>query len=412
MTENSAVPTDGHDRFQRLSRRRLLSMAGAVGLAAAGCASQGDGDAPAPDSSGPPSGAPSPRGVLAGNVNGALDRVNLAELQDVSAKWLRGFFPMPRADRSDPASQPSIRNLLTAGEHGYGTVLSLKFPYNHRPLPSPGGSAMDVEFRRLDKLLPAVMNKVDILAVGNEPFIETRAQDHGRLNAFYEALARHVIDYRNKHYGAKSKTRIYMGALNHLDLPAWRTPATERWMRFVRSTPAVDGVDIHPHLPTPHADRAYLDYILPRMRSDQRFLATEFSLVLFWKKHLSDAIPAGFAQRYRMRPGTPVWQVIRQSIDSPFPQQKWDDFLLACPWFAANKNFLRDQVKRFRATGRLAVAAYGMTQGSAMVQNFGPKSTPWLLNSLLCPYTVQRGQNGRPGENRTWADEFRALQTG
>ena len=83
------------------------------------------------------------------------------------------------------------------------------------------------------------MNKVDILAVGNEPFIETRAQDHGRLNAFYEALARHVIDYRNKHYGAKSRTRIYMGALNHLDLPAWRTPAAERWRRGFR----VAGVD-------------------------------------------------------------------------------------------------------------------------------------------------------------------------
>jgi hypothetical protein len=88
------------------------------------------------------------------------------------------------------------------------------------------------------------------------------------------------------------------------------------------------------------------------MRADHSFLATEFSLVLFWKKHLSDAAPPEFTRRY------------------------------------------------------------GMAQDSAMVKDFGPESTPWLLNSLLCPYTVQRGQDGRIGENRTWADEFRALQTG
>jgi hypothetical protein len=33
-----------------------------------------------------------------------------------------------------------------------------------------------------------------------------------------------------------------MGALNHLDLPEWRTAATERWMAYVRDTPALDGV--------------------------------------------------------------------------------------------------------------------------------------------------------------------------
>ncbi|GLY81226.1 hypothetical protein [Actinoallomurus iriomotensis] len=385
-----------------LSRRRLLGLAGAAGLAS-GCASRKEGSA-----------APSPaaRGVLAANVNGTLGSVNLAALRDVSATWLRGFFPMPEADRSDPAGQPAIRNLLTAGERGYGTVLSLKFPYNHRPLPSPGGSAMNTELGRLDRLLPAVMNKVDILAVGNEPFIESRVEDHGRLNAFYQALARHVIDHRNRHFGARCRTRIYMGALNHLERPAWRTPATDRWMEFVRGTPAVDGVDIHPHLPAPQAGRAYLDYVLPRMRADQSFLATEFSLVLFWKKHLSDAAPPEFTRRYGMRPGIPVWQVIRQAVARPFPQRKWNDFLLACPWFAENKNFLSDQVTRFRATGRLAVAAYGMAQDSAMAKDFGPESTPWLLNSLLCPYTVQPDENGKIGENRTWADEFRALQTG
>jgi hypothetical protein len=80
------------------------------------------------------------------------------------------------------------------------------------------------------------------------------------------------------------------------------------------------------------------------------------------------------------------------------------------PWFQANSDFLRDPVQSFRRTGRLAVATYGIGQDAAMVRDFGPGSTPWLFNSLFCPYTVQPGADGLPGRNRTWTEAFRALQ--
>lgn len=403
-----------------VARRRLLGLSGAVGLAimgATGCAAGRTGEAgsdhvdtsPSVGGSGHVT-APRPVGVLGGNFNQNLASLNFAELQAVSASWVRGFFPTPDADRGDLADAPSIRTLVNAGEQGYGTVLSLKFPFNHKPLPSPGSPAMAAEIKRLDKILPAVMDKADILVVGNEPFIETRTKDWGRINAFYETIAHQVISYREKNFSEKCKTQIYMGALNHLDLPAWRTPATDRWMAFARNTPSIDGVDIHPHLPAPGADRPYLDYIIPRMRADQKFLATEFSLVLFWKKHLKDPVLATFTDRYGMRRGIPVWQVAKEAIEQHFTQKKWNDFLSACPWFENNKGYLRDQVERFRGTGRLAVATYGLAQGAAMVKDFGPQKTPWLFNSLFCPYTVQRGEDGLPGRTQAWTDEFHALQ--
>jgi hypothetical protein len=169
-------------------------------------------------------------------------------------------------------------------------------------------------------------------------------------------------------------------------------------------------VDIHPHLPAVSAAQAYLDYILPRMRADQTFLATEFSLVLFWLKHLRDPVPGEFTSRYGLPSGTAAWQVIADSIQHPFPQPKWDDFLSMTPWFASHCNFLRDQIGKFRATGRLAVATYGVTQDAGMVAHFGPDSTPWLLNSLFCPYTVRPGPAGLPGQTSRWIEEFRALQ--
>lgn len=319
---------------------------------------------------------------------------------------------MPDADHGAVAGQPVIRTLLAAGARGYRTVLSLKFPYFTEPVPTPGSPAMATALRRLADALPVVMGKVDILVVGNEPFIECLANDRdtNQLNVFYETMARHVIAYREQNGSPNRKTTLYMGALNHLDLPAWRTAATDRWMAYVRGTPALDGVDIHPHLPDVAAGQAYLDYILPRLRSDQTFLATEFSLVLFWRKHPRDPVSREFTARYGLPSGTLVWQVIKDAIQHPFSQQKWNDFLSMSPWFANNRDFLRDQVEKFRATGRLAVATYGVTQDAAMVSHFGPDSTPWLLDSLFCPYTVQSGAHGLPGRTLPWTEEFRALQ--
>jgi hypothetical protein len=421
MGENSAWRDEGSGG---VSRRRLLGLS-AAGLSAAGLAAAGIGGtawrggsratlqedaALQPDSSGLLA-ARNPEGVLGANFNGDPAVMNFPELRDVGAKWVRGFFGMPDADNGNPADQPVIHALLTAAGRGYGTVLSLKFPYSNAPIPTPGTPAMTAAQRRLSAVLPTVMNKVDILVIGNEPFIECEAKDRdsSQLNVFYETMARQAIDYRASHFGSGSKTQIYMGALNKLDLPAWRTAATERWMQFVRSTASIAGTDIHPHLPAPGDGRDYLDYILPRMRSDQRFLATEFSLVLFYKDHLKDAVPASFASRYHIPAGTPVWQVIKDALAQPFTQAKWNDFLTACPWFENNKNFLRDQTDEFRATGKLAVATYALGQ-SGTGTSFGPNSTPWLLNSLFCQLTVQPAKDGLPGQNTTWTKEFRSLK--
>lgn len=389
-----------------VSRRRLLGAVSAAGFAAlAGCDTDRRDEGPARVT------APPPVDVLGANFNGDPGGMSFAELRDIQATWLRGFFAMPDAKTGRPADQPAIRTLLTAAARGYGTVLSLKFPFARRPLPAAGSTAMAAELQRLEEVLTAVLNRVDILTIGNEPFLETRAADRGdRLNAFYEEVARHVIDFRAEHYGPRCRTRLYMGALNRLDRPARQTPAVERWMRFVRDTPAIAGVDVHPHLSAPRAGQHYLDYVLPRMRRDQRFLATEFSLVHLWKRHLSDPVPEAFAERYATPRGTPVWRVIKDAIERPFTQRKWDDFLTAAPWFHANRDFLRNEVERFRGTGRLAVATYGLAQGAAMTHGFGPRSTPWLLNSIFCPSTVRPGPNGLPGRNHTWARQFRALQ--
>ncbi|MEV4359459.1 hypothetical protein [Nonomuraea sp. NPDC049625] len=348
-------------------------------------------------------------GALGANFNQNLDALDYRELREARARWVRGFFPMPAADKGDPAEHFAISTITKAAARGYDTVLSLKFPYDAASFPAPGSPRMAAELARLDKVLPTVMGKVDILTIGNEPFIESLpAERDQRLNEFYETVARHVIDYRRERCGADCGTALYMGALNRLDLPDRRTPAAERWMTFVRQTPEIEGVDIHPHIPAPENAQPFLDYILPRMRPDQTFLVTEFSLVWYWQQHLKDPVAATFAQKYGFPSGTLVWQVIKAAIDKPFSERKWDDFLAGSPWFTSQSGFLRDQMKLYRGTGRLAVATYAFKQDDLMVENFGPGKAPWLLNSVYAPYTVQ--PRGALSGRGYWLDDFRALQ--
>jgi hypothetical protein len=401
-----------------IDRRRLLSWAGALALASVNVSACSSAQTQAPATEAPRAQrgtqplravvqAPPPDGVLGANFNSEPSSISEAELRELSATWLRGFVPMPSVDPSRPDNHPVVARLRDASRHGYGTVLSLKFPYDTRQLPAPGDPAMEAELRRLDALLPIVLDSVSILVIGNEPFIETRKVDQGtRLNEFYEALARRVIQCRHQR---NARTQLYMGAMNKLDQPDFRTPATDRWLSFAHNTPEIQGVDIHPHLADPGTDRAYLDYVLPRLRADQKFLATEFSLVRFWKKHLRDQVSADFARQYGLPPGTLVWQAVQRAIAEPFPQPEWTQFLDHSPWFDNNRDYLHTQVERFRKTGRLAAATYGIAQGPSMVKDFGPDSTPWLLNSLFCPFTV-RHRGELPGGNQEWIRQFRALQ--
>ncbi|MBE1584737.1 hypothetical protein ACFPOI_42615 [Nonomuraea angiospora] len=348
-------------------------------------------------------------GALGANFNQNLDALDYRELREAKARWVRGFFPMPATDQGDPAAHFAIRTITQAAGRGHDTILSLKFPYDRTSFPAPGSARMAAELARLDRVLPTVLNKVDIITIGNEPFIESLpAERDARLNEFYETVARHVIDYRRQHCGADCRTVLYMGALNRLDLPDRRTPAAERWMTFVRETPEIEGVDIHPHVPSPQAVQPFLDYILPRMRPQQTFLVTEFSLVHHWRQHLRDTVATKFAQQYGFAPDTQVWQVIKAAINKPFSERKWDDFLTSSPWFTSQAGFLRDQMKLYRSTGRLAVATYAFKQDDAMVEDFGPDKTPWLLNSVYAPYTVQ--PRGAMSGRGYWLDDFRALQ--
>lgn len=351
-------------------------------------------------------------GALGANFNEHYEDVDFAELTRANDHWVRGFLTMPQVDPADPGHHIAISTSLEAERRGFPVILTLKWPMQKTGIPAPGSAAFARAEKTLDAVLPLVMGKVDIIEIGNEPFIEAPKTewDH-RLNDFYETMARRIIAYRGAHCAVGCKTRLFMGALNNLEYAKWKTPATARWLDFARETKEIDGVDIHPHVRSLHQAKAFLDYVLPRLRPDQTFLATEFSLVHHWKKHLTDRVPASFAKTYGVAPDTLVWQQIAAAIAKPVPQREWNDFLMQSPWFAGQCTYLSRQMAMFRDTGRLAVATYGFKQGRSMTRHFTANSAPWLLNSVIAGRTVQPHADGTAGTSPCWYDDFRRLTT-
>jgi hypothetical protein len=391
------------NHFARTLVAVTVSAVLAVGLPGAAVAADAGGDGHI---------APLPAlGAIGANYNENLDTMNYRELREARASWVRGFYNMAEADTVPPAQSPTIRSIREAHDRGYRAVLSLKFNKTNAPFPAPGSAAMATEFARLDRMLPLVLGTADIVTIGNEPFIESMpSQRDERLNVFYETVARHVIAARAQLCGAGCATHLYMGALNRLDLPQNQTAAVDRFLAFARETPEIEGVDLHPHVPDEARIDAFVDYVLPRLRPDQTFLMTEFSLVWHWQEHMTDPIPATFAERYGYAPDTQVWQVIGEAIEHPFASHKWNDLLAESPWFESNKHLLTDVMSRLRSTGRLAVATYGFAQIPSMTSNWNATKAPWLLNSVYASLTVQTRGEGMSTPGYAWLDDFRKLQ--
>ncbi|TCO19802.1 hypothetical protein EV652_113201 [Kribbella steppae] len=390
---------------RRRVTHRILTLAGTFAIALA---------VPLPAAGGGDRGQVKPLpalGALGANYNENLDQLDYRELRTARADWVRGFYTLPEADHVPPAQSDTIRVIREAHARGFHTVLSLKFPMAGISFPQPGSAEMTAELARLDRVLPLVLGTVDVVTIGNEPFIESMpGQRDERLNRFYETVARHVIETRATLCGTDCATHLFMGALNRLDLPANRTSAVERYLAFVRETPEIEGVDLHPHLADEAGIQDFLDYTLPRLRPGQTFLVTEFSLVWYWQQHLTDRIPATFAQRYGYGPDTQVWQVIGEAIEHPFPSHKWNDLLSQSPWFQSKKHFLRDEMARLRSTGRLAVATYGFIQNPSMTTGWSATKPPWLLNSVFATLTVQPSDQGISTPGYAWIADFRRVQ--
>jgi hypothetical protein len=123
---------------------------------------------------------------------------------------------------------------------------------------------MTQEVDQLNRVLPVLLGRVDILVIGNEPFVETLSTQSGQpLIAFYQTMANEVIAYWNSHPDAARATQLYMGAFTRLDLPQNRTASVQWMLGYIAAHQEFSGPDLHMHMPDFAANQLMLSYVLP-----------------------------------------------------------------------------------------------------------------------------------------------------
>lgn len=83
---------------------------------------------------------------------------------------------MHQIDAGDVTEDTNLQALFKAIDAGYKTILSLKWNYSQLSFPVIGAADHTIELQHLDAVLNVVMDKVNILVIGNEPFIEVQKQ--------------------------------------------------------------------------------------------------------------------------------------------------------------------------------------------------------------------------------------------
>ncbi|WP_346859425.1 LamG-like jellyroll fold domain-containing protein [uncultured Draconibacterium sp.] len=335
---------------------------------------------------------------------------DLAKLSRTKTTWVRGFFDFfPYYEDQDRLTDldDQLEDFLNLKSAGYKTILNIKWNFHNKSYPDTTSTEIEAYNEFLQRFLDRVWGKIDIIVVGNEPFIESMNNEerNTRLAPFYQYMCNRVNEYRT----GKEATPIYFGAFNRLYDFYRDTEGVLTMLDFVKKTPWIEGIDLHIHHKNNNDIVSMYSYADARIRDDQKILMTEFSLVFCWQDHTRDLIPAEFASKYGYASDMLVHQYIYEALNVRRPKQEWDDFLSSCSWFEERKHYLREVYELLKQyeSFHIATYSYEISWGT----NFDGNTVPWLLNNLIAATTVEDDpETGEKQFNYAFIDDFFKIQ--
>ncbi len=359
-----------------------------------------------------------------GVLSDAVIDINIANLQPV---WVRGFLdfyslfdketlePLPEFHKS-----PDIARFIELKNKGYKTVLSIKWNYKakHTPHVMPHtAEALKKHQEALASLYQKVWPYIDVLVVGNEPFIESPGDKvpsrDDQLVPFYSAMLKTTIEFRKS--SQNKDTPLFLGAFNRLELARFQT-ASEGLLALAKATPEVTGVDLHIH----HGDsdfsamKASVDFATAHIRPDQRFISTEFSAMHYWKSKTPLALAPEFTGKYSLPVDTKVHEYLNDILQQEpksgaVTRGEWLDFVEMNSWYRnLQKRYLADAYETFTASPQFLLATYSFRQG--FHGKFDTTRDPWILNALFVNRTVELRPDGSYELNAYYHKDFDRLR--
>ena len=355
------------------------------------------------------------------NYNESFQDIKFGELARSKTKWVRGFIDVfLHYDNNDLATNPRIVSYMALKDSGYKTVLNLKFNFKTRPYPAVNSSLWNSYIAFIDKILDRVVTQTDVIVVGNEPFIESETSDYGEpLNSFYKAAASRVNDYLK----ARNLQRpIFLGSFDNMYQSGRQTTiGVLNLLNFVKNTSWIAGIDLHIHHTDVSEISTALNFVNDKIRSDQRIIVSEYSLMKWWRNHLNDDISADFITAanasasdnvYPLPVGiTKVWQYIDYALKNPRTVEEWNAFHQYTPWLETRKVYLCNSFKAFKANSKFWLATYAAKQSYPLTVDFTVDTDPWILNSLFTGRTVQLMANGEAEGRYFFLNQFADMVT-
>ena len=335
---------------------------------------------------------------------------DLTKLARTKTTWARGFLDFFKyyedQDRLTNAND-QLEDFLNLKSAGYKTILSIKWNFHNKSYPDSTSAEIEDYNEFLQQILDRVWGKIDIVVVGNEPFIESMNNDerNTRLAPFYQYMCNRVNEYRT----GKENIPIYFGAFNRLYDNFRDTEGVIQMLDYVKETPWIEGIDLHIHHKNNNEIVSMYSYADARIRDDQKILMTEFSIVFWWQDHIRELIPAEFASKYGYSAEMLVHQYISHALNDRRPKEEWDDFLSMCSWFEERKHYLWDVYELLLQYESFNVATYSYE--ISWGNYFDGNSVPWLLNNLIAAVTVEDDpQTGEKQFNYAFIDDFFKIQ--
>tara|TARA_R110002050_G_scaffold188756_9_gene323416 strand:+ start:2638 stop:3888 length:1251 start_codon:yes stop_codon:yes gene_type:complete len=346
------------------------------------------------------------------NFNEQLQYVNLPQISATNTKYVRGFLDFFQFyyDKSLLSSDERITKFLSLKPSGYNTILSLKFLFKGKSFPLPNSQELNNYLEYLEMILDKIWTGADIIIVGNEPFIETDSADYGdNMYNFYVKATERVKAYSDTH----TEKPIFFGAFDNMYQTNRQTlPVLNGLLDYCKNTPWILGVDMHIH----HKEYAEmvraLDFVNAKIRSDQKIIVSEYSLMKWWRDNLSGIIPADFAAQYNYSTTWRNYQYIDAALKSPKPRAEWVDFLSKSDWFESRRHYLLETYKDiFTKYDKFFVATYAFRQSYPFNTDFKSNTDPWILNGLYANRSVETEPNtGQFQFNYTFIDDFKIVQ--
>lgn len=348
------------------------------------------------------------------NFNEQIIEIVDRDLELSETKWVRVFFDVlkyyPNIDKFKNSGE--YKEYINLKRKGYCTIMSFKWDFRTRNMNLPVANSLVMkdynEF--VNKMLQSTWNVTDIVVVGNEPFIETPNEERDqRLVDFYISLAENIRKFRLRQ--PKNEIPIFMGAFNNFYDNQFVTPASTALLNWSTKTEWISGVDLHIHHSSTDDFTISLDHCYDLLRSDQRILITEFSLMKHWKSNNGGVVSSDFSQKYsHVATNWKNFQYIDYALRNPVSIEEWTDFIDMSPYIYNRRDYLKNTLQLLKETyPKTYIATYAIRQAYPFNQAFTQNTDPWVLNGIFLNRSVELDQQGNHQGHPYFLSSFKSI---